>query len=142
MADLTGNFATNVAPPPPPKPVRAGPGEYHFDMVGGSGFDIGSDYSTANGSAFEGERMLVARVRLPAGTGAEAHSHPNEQWTYILEGVYHAVIGGVEVRAEPGTVLYMPADTLHSGRASSDGDVVFFTVKDTSYGVHGIRNRV
>ena len=38
--------------------------------------------------------MIVALMRMPAGTGAEPHSHPNEQWIYILQGTFRAKIGG------------------------------------------------
>jgi len=83
--------------------------------------------------------MIVGLMRMPAGTGAEPHSHPNEQWIYVLEGTFRATIGGRPVEAKPGAVLYIPADTIHSGGASPDADVVFFTVKDASYGLHGIK---
>jgi quercetin dioxygenase-like cupin family protein len=78
-------------------------------------------------------------MRMPAGTGAEPHSHPNEQWIYILEGVFHANVGGVAIEAKPGTVVYIPADVVHSGKAGADRDVVFFTVKDAAHSLHGFR---
>ena len=83
--------------------------------------------------------MIVGLMRMPAGTGAEPHSHPNEQWIYILEGVFHAHIDGKDVEAKPGSVIYVPANAVHSGKAGADRDVVFFTVKDASHGLHGIR---
>ena len=97
------------------------------------------DYTTAHSPCTESDRMIVDRMRMNAGTGAEPHSHPNEQWIYILEGTFNAVIDGHSIEARPGTVVYVPADTVHSGKASPDGDVVFFTVKDGSYGLQGIK---
>ena len=76
---------------------------------------------------------------MPAGTGAEPHSHPNEQWIYILEGTFRATVGGQAVEATPGSVLYIPSNTIHSGKASPEGDVVFFTCKDASHSLHGIK---
>ena len=99
----------------------------------------GPDYSTANGACVEGDRMIVGLMRMPAGTGAAPHSHPNEQWIYILEGTFQATIGGTEVTATPGSVLYIPADIVHSGQATPQADVVFFTVKDGSHGLQGIK---
>ena len=99
----------------------------------------GPDYSTANGACVEGDRMIVGLMRMPAGTGAAAHSHPNEQWIYILEGTFQATIGGKDIEAKPGSVVYVPADVVHTGRASASGDVVFFTVKDASHSLHGIK---
>jgi quercetin dioxygenase-like cupin family protein len=78
-------------------------------------------------------------MRMPAGTGAEPHSHPNEQWIYIIEGTFVGEIAGKPFAAKPGSVVYVPADTIHSGKATKDADVVFFTVKDSSYSLHGIK---
>jgi len=122
-----------------PGAKRAGPGEYLFDLAKVNHILGGPDYSTANGACVEGDRMIVGLMRMPAGTGAEPHSHPNEQWIYILEGTFHATIGGQDVEARPGSVLYVPADVVHSGQASPAGDVVFFTVKDASHGLHGTK---
>jgi quercetin dioxygenase-like cupin family protein len=122
-----------------PGAKRAGPGEYVFNLADVNHILGGPDYSTANGSCVEGDRMIVGLMRMPAGTGAEPHSHPNEQWIYILEGNFRATIGGKAVEAKPGSVVYVPADVVHSGTAGADADVVFFTVKDASHGLHGIK---
>jgi quercetin dioxygenase-like cupin family protein len=81
--------------------------------------------------------MIVGLMRMPAGTGAAPHSHPNEQWIYILEGTFVAQIGDTAVEAKPGSVIYVPANVVHSGKATADRDVVFFTVKDASHGLQG-----
>jgi quercetin dioxygenase-like cupin family protein len=122
-----------------PGAKRAGPGEYVFDLAKVNHILGGPDYSTANGACVEGDRMIVGLMRMPAGTGAEAHSHPNEQWIYILEGTFRAKIGDREVEANPGSVLYIPSNTIHSGKATAAGDVVFFTVKDASHSLHGVK---
>jgi len=125
--------------PRTPGAMRAAPGQYLFDLANLQKIMGGPDYSTAHGPCVEGDRIIVGLMRMNAGTGAEPHSHPNEQWIYILEGTFNAVIDGQSIEAKPGTVVYVPADTVHSGKASPDGDVVFFTVKDGSYGLQGIK---
>ena len=122
-----------------PGAKRAGEGEYVFDLGRVNHILGGPGYSTANGACVEGERMIVGLMRMPAGTGAEPHSHPNEQWIYILEGVFHATVGGKTIEARPGAVIYIPADVVHSGKAGADRDVVFFTVKDAAHSLHGFR---
>jgi quercetin dioxygenase-like cupin family protein len=122
-----------------PGATRARPGEYLFDLGTVQTIMGGPAYSTAHGPCVEGDRMIVGLMRMPAGTGAEPHSHPNEQWIYVLEGTFRGVVGGRPVEAKPGAVLYIPADTIHSGGASPEADLVFFTVKDASYGLHGIK---
>ncbi len=122
-----------------PGATRAGPGQYMFDLGTVQKIKGGPAYSTAHGPCVEGDRMIVGLMRMKAGTGAEPHSHPNEQWIYILEGTFRAVIGDKPIEAKPGSVIYIPANTIHSGKATADGDVVFFTCKDASHSLHGIK---
>jgi quercetin dioxygenase-like cupin family protein len=120
-----------------PGATRATSGEHVFELAKLNHIMGGPAYSTANGTCVEGDRMMVALMRMPAGTGAEAHSHPNEQWIYILEGTFAAKIEGKDVTAPAGSVLYIPSNAVHSGKATPERDVVFFTVKDTSHSLHG-----
>ena len=133
MSNDNGATATT----PGVKRVQAG--EFSFELAKVNHILGGPDYSTAIGAAIEGDRMMVALMRMPAGTGAEPHSHPNEQWIYILEGCFNAVVGGKAIAAPAGTILYIPSNTVHEGKASDEGDVLFFTVKDTSHGLFGIK---
>ncbi len=127
-----------------PGAKRAGPGEHHFELaklarMKAAQIEGGPTYSTAVGACIEGDRMMVAMMRMAAGTGAEPHSHPNEQWIYILEGTFEMDVGGNKVTAGPGSVLYIPSNVVHSGRVTPDADVVFFTVKDTSHSLQGVK---
>src|SRR6201987_688787 len=88
---------------------RAGPGEHLFDLATVNHLLGGPDYSPANGAVVEGARMIVGLMRMPAGTGAEPHSHPNEQWIYIFEGTFHATVDGRAIEANAGSVIYIPA---------------------------------
>src|SRR3990170_4809223 len=90
-----------------PGAKRAGPGEYLFDLARVNSIMGGPAYPTAQGAVIEGDRMIVALMRRPAGTGAEPHSHPNEQWIYILEGTFRAKANGAAVEARPGSVVYI-----------------------------------
>jgi quercetin dioxygenase-like cupin family protein len=122
-----------------PGAKRAGHGEYLFDLAKVNQILGGPDYSTAAGACVEGDRMIVGLMRMAAGTGAEPHSHPNEQWIYILEGTFQAKIGDKQLEAKPGSVLYVPANVVHSGKATQEADVVFFTCKDASHSLHGTK---
>ena len=82
-----------------PGALRAGAGQHLFDLATVNHIKGGPDYSSVEGGVVEGDRMIVALMRMPAGTGAEPHSHPNEQWIYILEGTFKAKIGDDEVEA-------------------------------------------
>lgn len=122
-----------------PGAKRARDGEHHFELAKVNHIKGGPDYSTAVGACIEGDRMMVALMRMPAGTGAEPHSHPNEQWIFILEGIFRANVGGADIEAKAGSVIYIPSNTMHSGKATPEADVLFFTVKDTSHSLHGVK---
>lgn len=118
---------------------RAQPGEYLFQLTDVNHIMGGPAYSTANGSCVEGDRMMVALMNMPKGTGAEPHSHPNEQWIFVMEGRMRITVDGTPVEAGEGGVVYIPSDALHSAQSVGDVDALFFTVKDTSHGLHGIK---
>ena len=132
-------MSTAAAATRTPGATRAGDGQFVFDLAKVNHILGGPDYSTANGACVEGDRMIVALMRMPAGTKADAHSHPNEQWIYVLQGTFHAKLEGKEVEVKTGSVLYVPANAIHSGVAGPEEDLVFFTCKDASHGLQGIK---
>jgi quercetin dioxygenase-like cupin family protein len=118
--------------------VRAGDGNFIFKLTQMAGMDAGRGYSTAFGPVIEGDRIQCGLISKQKGTGARPHTHPNEQWTYILKGTLRVKIGDQpEQLCGPGTLLYLPANIVHSTVATADEDVEFFTVKDLTYGIHG-----
>lgn len=118
---------------------RAQPGEYLFRLNDINHIMGGPEYSTANGSCVEGDRMMVALMHMPLGTGAQPHSHPNEQWIYVLQGVMRVTIDGTTLDAAAGSAVYVPSNALHEVLTIGDTDAVFFTVKDTTHSLHGIK---
>jgi quercetin dioxygenase-like cupin family protein len=139
MIDNTTKAETTVARTPGAK--RAGPGEYYFDLTKVNSIMGGPEYSSVFGGCVEGDRMIVALMRMPAGTGSVDHSHPNEQWVYVLEGTMDSTVDGQRKLVTAGGVIYIPANTIHHATATPDSDVTFFTVKDSSHGLHGIKQK-
>ena len=79
--------------------------------------------------AASGEYMKAAVVTKPEGEGVPLHMHPNEeQWTYVLEGKMHYVLGDEERIVEAGDIVHIPRFTNHRSR-SIGGPSKFFTVK-------------
>ena len=99
----------------------------------------GPGYSPVFGGCVEGERMIVALMRYPAGKPSDAHSHPNEQWIFILEGELEMQFDGKWLKGGPGHVFYVPAGKVHCARNDSKRDCVFFTCKDAAAGLHGTK---
>ncbi|MBF0278878.1 MAG: cupin domain-containing protein [SAR324 cluster bacterium] len=76
-----------------------------------------------------GEYMKAGIVTKPEGEGPPLHMHPNEeQFTLILEGKLHFILGDEDRILEPGDLVHIPRFTNHRSRAV-DGPAVFFTVK-------------
>ncbi len=123
-----------------PGAVKGGSkGQYIFKLNEMAGMDAGTGYSTAFGPVIEGERIQCGLMKKDRGTGARPHKHPNEQWNYIVKGTLRVKIADQpEQLCGPGTLLYFPANTVHSTVATQDGDVFFFTVKDMSHGIIGM----
>ncbi len=120
-----------------PGAKRAGPGEHVFDLHKVNQIMGGPEYSPVFGGCVEGDRMIVALMRYPAGKPSDAHSHPNEQWIFILEGELEMQFDGNWHRGKPGEVFYVPANKVHRARNESGQDCVFFTCKDAVHGLHG-----
>lgn len=117
--------------------IKAGAGRYTFDLGRLNTIDAGPGYSTSHGPVVEGERIQIGLMRMPRGTGSRPHSHPNEQWIYVMEGTLESEVAGVKSRGQAGSLIYIPANAVHSAMATPDADVVFLTAKDTSHGIAG-----
>jgi quercetin dioxygenase-like cupin family protein len=115
-------------------------GQYVYELEKLDAIGVGPGYTDAKGKGVQGERMIVALVRQPAGSVTERHRHPNEQWMYIIGGSYDGEVDGTPFSARPGSVIYIPSNLPHGGVAGTDGDLVFFTVKDSSFGIRGVKD--
>src|SRR5688572_14783968 len=118
--------------------TKAGDGAYHFDLPRLTKVDAGTGYSTSHGGVVEGDRMLVGLIDKPRGTGSRMHSHPNEQFNYVVKGTLTGSVNGVPVRAPAGTMVYIPANAPHTLVATQEEDVIFLAIKDLSHGIIGM----
>lgn len=117
--------------------IKAGHGRYIFDLAKLHTIDAGPTYSTSHGPVVEGDRIQVGLMRMPRGTGSRPHSHPNEQWIYVMQGTLESEVEGVKARVAAGSLIFIPANAVHSAVATPEGDVVFLTAKDMSHGIAG-----
>jgi mannose-6-phosphate isomerase-like protein (cupin superfamily) len=76
-----------------------------------------------------GEFMKAAIVRKPEGEGPPLHEHPNEeQFTLVLEGEMHFILGDEDRVVGPGTLVHIPRHTPHRSRPVN-GPATVFAVK-------------
>lgn len=67
-----------------------------------------------------GERTMLAHIFLKKGCVVPAHSHDNEQMTYILKGALLFTINGREILLKEGEVMHIPSNVVHGAVAVED----------------------
>lgn len=67
------------------------------------------------------DSLMVCELSLAAGSVAAAHSHPEDQVSYIVSGRFEFTIGGEKVVIGPGDTAYMPGDIVHSVLCLEEG---------------------
>lgn len=117
--------------------IKAGAGKYHFRVAHIKKVAAGTGYSTSHGGVVEGARMLFGYIHKPRGTGSRMHSHPNEQFNYVVQGTLKGSVNGKRVLAPAGTLIYIPANAPHTPVSTADEDVIFLALKDLSHGIIG-----
>ena len=86
--------------------------------------------SSTIGAVLYGEHIAVALAGQAAGSGAKAHTHPNEQFNYILQGVMVSDIDDEkQTFGKKGTIVHTPSMSVHTGQACPDEDMLFFAMK-------------
>lgn len=112
---------------------------YQLKRVSAGGSSGTSDhYANTRAVVIEGERMQVGLAFEKAGCGARPHTHPNEQFNFVVKGTLMADIAGRKTMKVPaGSVVYFPANVVHRTYATPEEDVVFYVVKDLSHGIAG-----
>ncbi|MBI3936815.1 MAG: cupin domain-containing protein [Betaproteobacteria bacterium] len=94
---------------------------------------VHGEVSTSKGAAVSGARIHVGLVHKARGTGSRPHSHPNEQFNFVLQGTLQAEIDGKTHLVPKGSVIHIPANKIHSIIATPEEDVIFYVCKDTSH---------
>ncbi len=63
------------------------------------------------------EKISYGCVSLDEGVIVPVHSHPHEQWTYIVEGQMEFTLNGETQLLLPGMGAYIPSNALHGAAA-------------------------
>jgi quercetin dioxygenase-like cupin family protein len=102
-----------------------------------SGPSLNTGKSSTVGAVLTGKHIILTLGTQARGSGAKAHTHPNEQFNYIVQGVMTGAIEGELVFAPRGALLHTPARAVHTGLACPDEDLIFLAMKDTRHGIVG-----
>jgi quercetin dioxygenase-like cupin family protein len=63
------------------------------------------------------EQISYGCVSLDEGVIIPEHSHPHEQWTYIVEGQMDFTLNGEKQLLIPGMGAHIPSNVLHAAVA-------------------------
>ncbi|HLE92952.1 MAG TPA: cupin domain-containing protein [Sulfuricaulis sp.] len=99
----------------------------------------GEYYTDTQAVVIEGKKIMVGMSHEKAGMGAQLHTHPNDQFNFVLKGTLRVQIEGQPDQLVPaGAVVYFPAGVAHASCATADEDVVFYVCKDLAWSLAGI----
>lgn len=113
--------------------------QYFIDFAKLGKYSFNNKLTTADGNVVKGDKMFVGMITKKRGSGSQPHTHPFEQFNYVLKGALRACVGGEERLVPPGELIHIPANTVHTTVAGSDEDCVYLMIKEaTPMGTTGI----
>ena len=129
-----------------PGAYKAGAGGVHVfrfldlkTLRAGYSTKTGNVYADTQAVVVEGKKMQVGLAHEKAGMGSRPHHHPNDQFNLVLKGTLRCKIGDEpEMLVPTGSVVYFPANVVHSSGATADEDVIFYVCKDLAWELIGI----
>ena len=72
----------------------------------------------------------ITLFAFDAGEELSEHTAPFDALVIVLEGAFLLTIAGVELRAEPSTIVRMPADVPHALRATEPGRLLLIMLRE------------
>jgi quercetin dioxygenase-like cupin family protein len=79
----------------------------------------------ASGEATDGYEIFLQRG--PEGSGPPPHSHPWDESFFVVQGQIDFGIGAESKTGWPGTLVHLPAGTVHWFRFGKDGEMISMT---------------
>ena len=73
---------------------------------------------------FSGDQAMLSVVRIDPNAHGTLHSHPEEQWGYMIEGSATRIQDGEHIKVEKGSFWRTPGNVEHSVIAGSEGCVI------------------
>lgn len=73
-----------------------------------------------------GSLELVNEFEVAAGGAVHPHTHPTHEFYFVMNGRGVMIIEGEERSVEPGDLVYIPPDAVHSLRPTGGGAIHCF----------------
>jgi len=90
--------------------------------------DHGLPSSLCRIKAITGEKLQLIWARFEPGGEYEMHSHPHEQFSFMVQGRMLLHVGDEEKEVGPGDIWYAPPNVVHGGKLVGDEPVIFVDV--------------
>jgi quercetin dioxygenase-like cupin family protein len=76
--------------------------------------------------AVSGQKVMMTRITYKNRVTIPAHQHEAEQVMLVVQGRLWAKVGEEEQEVEPGALLIVNSNVIHSFRKISEEDVIFY----------------
>jgi unsaturated pyranuronate lyase len=73
---------------------------------------------------FFGDNIMLSIAEIAPNTTSTVHSHPEEQWGYLLQGECVRVQNGEEIHMKQGDFWHTPPNTPHGVRTGEAGATI------------------
>ena len=90
--------------------------------------DHGLPSSLCKIKAITGDKLQLIWARFEPGGEYETHSHPHEQFSFMLGGRMLLTVGDEQKEVGPGDIWYAPPNVVHGGKLVGDEPVTFIDV--------------
>ena len=70
------------------------------------------------------DKVTIAHVEIKAGSSLPEHNHVHEQTIQLMEGRFEFTIGGETKILNGPTIIVVPSDVRHSGKAITDCRII------------------
>ncbi len=77
-----------------------------------------------NATIFTGEKAMLSVVRVEANASGKIHSHPQEQWGFLLEGSIKRIQGNNTFDAKKGDFWVTPGGVEHGVLGGPEGAII------------------
>jgi len=81
---------------------------------------LGGLYEVKAAGNETGDAVTIMEMTIPPGMGPPPHTHPGGEAVYVLEGSCYYNIDGVKHEGGPGTLFYIPKDTVENFEPAGD----------------------
>ena len=78
---------------------------------------VASHYSDARGPVIRGKHTELTMVHFEADDGAREHSHAEEQFIVVLEGLLRVYHDSEVTDVDAGQAFFVPSGSVHSTKA-------------------------